>query len=187
MREQSEPSRREFVAAFGLAGAYAAAIHVPQLWPRRQEILARIDPIARYFGGYSAYQLNEAEYIGTATRGLDSIDLDQYGYDRNPLAAAKYHPESAELDDGTWRRIDKKDHRWQWHVHVWENDEQTEIFSHYEYRPDPWLLGNESASDMQQRLRDHYNPRWDIIHGVDDANYFLGAACQGIRNLVNDR
>ena len=187
MSEDDETSRRTFLTALGLTGAYLETINPPTTWPRRQEVLSRVDPVARYFGGYTAYQLNRAEYVGTIASKFDSFDLDHYGYDHNLLSAAKYHPVTAELDDGTWRRIDEENTRWQWHIHIWDRDEGTELFSHYEYRPDPWILDDESASDMRQRLWDHYNPRWDIIHGADEANYFLGAACPKVRALIQDQ
>lgn len=140
----------------------------------RQSVLMRLDPIARRYGSYASYRLSTREFIGEIHE--DDLDVGDLGYEHNPLAAVKYHPETERTDDDSWRRIDDEHPRWQWHVHLWVEDEIVEVFSHYEYRPDPWPLDGESTSDMRQRLRDHYNPRWDTSFDEDEANYFLGEA-----------
>lgn len=177
-------SRREFVTVSGLAGV-GIVLPGQEYFPRPlQLILAKSDPIARQFGKYTAYQLSWDEFIGTGEPDTEENEFRHRGYEPNPLAAAKYHPETNDLHDRSWRRIDDDHPRWQWHVHTWEDAEQIEVFSHYEYRPDPWLVGDESHSEMIQRLEDHYNPKKDDSYPDDKANYHLGAACPRIRAYV---
>lgn len=152
----------------------------------RHRLLLKSDPIARRYGKYTAYQLHIDEFIGKVEHDSSALDLRPFDYEYNPMSAAKYHPDTEELDDHSWRRIDPDNPRWQWHVHTWEDASQAEIFSHYEYRPDLVLIGDESISDMNQRLRDHYRPKWDTSHDADEANYFLGVACPRLRAFVGD-
>lgn len=186
MSPDREISRRDLLAALGLAGASAVVVDPNRFSGLRQRLLSTSDPVARRLGTYTAYRLDRAEFVGTLQRDRGTFDLRDLGYEHNPLSAAKYHPETDELDDSSWRRVDPDDPRWQWHVHLWENDVEVEAFSHYEYRPDPRLLSGESPSDMTQRLRDHYNPKWDTDYDADEANYFLGDACGELRAVVED-
>lgn len=178
-------SRREFLSVLG-----ATAFSGVSLWSSdgpgiRQYLLSKTDPLARRFGAYTAYQLHPEEFVGRMPHDRPSFELWEQGYEPNPLSAAKYHPATRAIDDSSWRRVDEENHRWQWHVHVWAADDEVELFSHYEYRPDPRLLDGESRGDMHQRLRDHLYPNWDINHDSDEANYFLGKACPRIEELLD--
>ncbi len=186
MSSDREVSRRGLLAALGLTGASVVVVDPNRVPGLRQRLLSGLDPVARRLGTYTAYRLDDAEFVGTVRHEEESFDLRDLGYSHNPLSAAKYHPETNELDDSSWRRVDPDNPRWQWHVHTWEDDTEVEAFSHYEYRPDPRLLSDESPSDMTQRLRDHYDPKWDIYYGPDEANYFLGDACPELRTAVDD-
>lgn len=170
-----------------IAGTGAALGASNRIRAVRRSLLASLDPIASRYGTYTAYQLEREEFVGTVTLDRWEAALRDAGYGVNPLAAAKYHPDTSDPDDGSWRRVDEDNPRWQWHIHAWIGDAgRVELFSHYEYRPDPWLLSGESPTDMSQRLRDHYHPKWDTEYDADDANYFLGDACPRLRDLVGD-
>lgn len=153
---------------------------------RRQSVLARIDPIARQFGKYTAYRLSSEEFVGYHPRDGVLDSLRSLGYEMNLLSAAKYHPETGDLDEWSIRRVDPDHPRWQWHVHVWErSNDRAEVFSHYEYRPDPIPIDGEGMADMQDRLREHYNPTWDRNASDEEATYFLGEACNRVIDQIN--
>lgn len=186
MGQKGPISRRGYLSVFSAIGV-GAILGKLDLSDHRSVLLPRLDGLANDHGKYTAYQLRDEEFVGRVTPHDGEFDLKARSYVPNPLAAAKYHPETEAVDDGSWRRIDEDHPRWQWHVHIWERETgDIELFSHYEYRPDPRLIGDESVSDMTQRLRDHYNPNWDIHHDDEDANYFLGVACPRIRQLVDN-
>lgn len=177
-------SRRRVLAAVGVIGAGSFVQQVRPERRSRQEILAVVDPIARIFGKYTAYRLASEEFVGTASAENGEAELVESGYEANPLSAAKYHPETGAVDDRSLRRVDPDNPRWQWHVHLWTEDDATEVFSHYEYRPDFSPIGDESFAEMAQRVRVHYNPKWDMYHDDDEATYFLGRACHRVEETV---
>jgi len=47
-----------------------------------------------------------------------------------------------------------------------------EVFSHYEFRPDPTTVGDEDVVEMKQRLKTHYRPEWgdEYRMGVVDSD-----------------
>lgn len=177
-------SRRDVLAGAGLLGYGVLARHVQMPLHSRQQFLAEIDPAARMVGAYTAYALEWEEYVGTVARADPVPRLEDQGYQVNPLSAAKYHPETGELDDRSLRRVDPDAPRWQWHIHLWEREARTQLFSHYEYRPDPRRIGGESITDMNQRIWAHYDAKWDTRYPADEANYFLGATCERVRALL---
>ena len=155
-----------------------------------QEFLTRVDSIARRFGFYTAYELPREEYMGT----VQTIDDHGHGYLRYaletqmgyepsprlfgvPLEAAKTHPETGEVHDYSFRKVDSESPRWQWHIHIYENGAESEIFSHYEMRPDFCLIDGETLSEAKHRLRTHLSPEW----GTD---YLKGVACEEIVALT---
>lgn len=174
-------SRRAIVAgSVGLATILGAPRGV-----NRQRVLTSLDDATGSTGLYTAYELDWKEYIGRRSNGNADGELAGAGYERNPLSATKYHPGTGETHDGSWRRVDPENPRWQWHVHVWDRDRGVQdIFSHYEYRPDPVPLEDESLGEVRTRLRHHYDPKWDLNHPPHEANYFLGDACERVRALV---
>lgn len=187
MGDDSPLSRRD---ALDLGSITVLSVLISRLpWDAgyRQQLLAELDPIARHLGTYTAYTLSRLEYVGIVEHGGERLDLREEGYGRNPLSAAKFHPDTGELDDSSWRRVDRSNERWQWHVHAWERrGGRAEVFSHYEYRPDFTLLGGESPAEMRARLRDHYDPKWNTEYDDQEANYFVGCACDRVRALAGD-
>ena len=174
-------TRRGALLVVGLAGVAA----LTQSDRSRQRLLAELNPVANRYGKYTAYQLWEEEFVGTVEHGEDAVDLGDAGYQVNHLSAVKFHPSTGEVDDSSWRRVDPDNRRWQWHVHAWEHASGTaELFSHYEYRPDPFPLPGEDISAMRQRLHDHYYPKWSTHYSDDEANYFLGRACARVTERV---
>lgn len=171
--------------ALGAVGGAWALGPEPAVRVLRQSVLPRLDPFLRQVGGYTAYQLHEDEFIGVTVDIDDRASLDELGYEPSYLAAAKYHPRTRRTDDGSWRRVDPENVRWQWHVHRWRRpDGSTELFSHYEYRPDLRPIAGETTDELLQRIRDHYYPRWNNQFRDEDANYFLGEASPGVEDLV---
>jgi len=158
---------------------------------QRVEYLPTVDWVLdRTLGKYAAYQLHEREYVGT----IDHVDLledvvdllEERGYERNGLSALKYHPETGEPDDGSFRKVDPDAPRWQWHVHLFETEHGVEIYSHNEYRPDLRPIAGESIPEAIARCREHYHPTWDIrVDDPEEATYFLGAACEDVSDLVD--
>lgn len=183
MRPDRDPTRRDLLATLGFLGAGGVTMNALR-WPGiRQRLLVSLNPIISQLGMYTAYQLNAAEFVGQAERG--TLEFRASGYERNPLSAAKLHPETGEVDQASWRRIDPDNPRWQWHVHTWTDETTTEVFSHYEYRPDLLILGEETPSEMFDRLEMHYNPKWDTNHDAAEATYFLGKACSRVREHLD--
>lgn len=180
------PSRRRFMLTLGFAGFGSVIPRVSRDSTIRQQILSLLDPVVEEYGHYSAYELNQAEFIGSINRPHDEIDLRDQGYHPHHLAAAKYHPVTGELDESSWRKIDPDAQRWQWHIHLWKGDaETTQVSSHYEYRPDMRLIDNETVPEMRERIQNHYEPKWNITHGAEDANYFLGKTCGSIESILS--
>ena len=155
-----------------------------------KDLLVRLDPIAREFGFYTSYELSEHEFMGE----VKTIDDDNYnylkyhlptnaGYEKPPkaigvpLEAAKIHPTWGEVHDYSLRKVDQESPRWQYHVHVWEREKWSEIFSHYELRPDFRRINGESWNKMYDRLREHYRPDWG-------ETYIRGKACGDVEALV---
>lgn len=182
---------------------------------QRVAILPTVDRLAQPVGQYTAYELHALEYVGTVdeiavAEGVGTL-LEEYGYEFCGLAALKYYPDTTVPDDGSYRKVDPDNPRWQWHVHLFENDAVVEIYSHYEYRPDLVALEGEdsdgfaarvylasmaragvvswgearSRDDALDRLIEHYRPTWDVhADDPDDATYFLGEACDDVHDLT---
>ena len=149
------------------------------------ETLKRLDPLARRVGFYTAYTLSESEYIGHTRDPYAKQMLQTGGCERSPtfmglrLEAAKLHPTSGRVHDWSLRKVDPRDHRKQYHVHAWTNEENvTMLYSHREYRPDVRPVGGESLREMYDRLRTHYRPEY----GED---YEQGEACDDLQELVD--
>lgn len=131
----------------------------------REGLLPTVDSTLRKFGLYAAYRLDSNEYITTTETPLS---LDEIGYEPNYLSALKYHPETRDSDNGSYRKVpdshpyidariteDWDPVQCQYHVHVFETDEPdvVEVYSHYEVRPDIF-----SPQIDIGRLREHYRP-----------------------------
>lgn len=145
--------------------------------------LAAVDGLARSVGGYTAYGITTAEYVGRLTLPLGLHDAVEYlrenGYERNSLAAAKFHtaPHDA-VAHASYRRVpeehpdidarithDYAPSECQYHVHLWPTVDGIEVFSHYEVRGD-LVRGNWSY----RRMREHYRPEGGetYLKGVTD-------------------
>lgn len=145
-------------------------------------LMARIDPMARRVGLYTAYPLPPAELIASEPTEAVSTFLHERltpaGYHTQWLAATKYHPETGEIQDASCRRVpdthpdidSRLTRNWspdqcQFHVHLWNVGDRVEVFSHYELRPDVFR----PTIDIG-RLREHYRPAWGATYlpGVSD-------------------
>lgn len=178
-------SRRQALAGIGVIGFGWLAQGSNWAPLRRQELLARIDPIARQFNKYTAYELAIDEFVGYLPEGKFQDELRDHAYEINMLSAAKFHPESGFVDDWSLRRVDSEQPQWQWHIHLWERaGGSMEVFSHYELRPDPRPLEGENIPDMRDRIREHYNPTWDTNAPDAEATYFLGDMCDVVADVV---
>ena len=171
------------------------------------ELLKRLDPIARRFGFYLSYTLDESEFIGETDIDTANVfnepenmnppfvmehDLYQYlewiGYEQNAtfagisLVAAKQHPKTGRVHDVSMRKIDPENERKQYHLHYWLERsggvDTVQIASHREYRPDFKRVADESYSEMYDRLRTHYRPEY----GED---YERGVMCDELESLVD--
>lgn len=166
------------------------------------ELLKRLDPIARRFGLYTSYTLDESEFVGSVevdTRNVfkdpENMNppfvmegdffhfLEWKGYERNPtfagvsLVAAKQHPETGRVHDVSLRKIDPENERKQYHLHYWLEGTKAQIAVHREYRPDFKPVTDESLSEMIERLKTHYRP----TYGVD---YERGVMCEDLKALL---
>ena len=155
--------------------------------------LAAIDPVVEALTGkYTAYQLAESEYVRTINDSLENVTvlLKKSDYERNALAAAKYHHEPHKaLDHGSYRRVPQnhpdalenqeqpaeivnhyEPEECQYHVHLWPTADGVELYSHYEVRPDLWPVADESPLEAYQRAREHYDPTAGetYVRGVSD-------------------
>lgn len=183
MRTDQSIARRDMLTVLGAGIVGILARRTDRSMELRRAVLPPLDVLARPLGSYTAYRLHEAEYVGSVGRDT-GLELPSLGYERNDLSAVKYHPRTGEPDQGSWRRVDPERPRWQWHVHTWWMGDRIQVFSHYEYRPDPTLLDGESFADMRVRLREHYDPTWDIEEGATEPNYFLGRVCDRLRSRI---
>ena len=145
------------------------------------ELLKRLDPIARRFGGYTAYTLSTEEFVGLVSPHKQP-SLYELGYEKSPtfagisLEAAKIHPISGDTHDVSLRKIDPQNTRKQYHVHIWLYD-PAEVYVHREYRPDIRPVSGESISEMIERLRTHYKPTYG-------ENYEQGEMCDDLEELL---
>lgn len=133
---------------------------------------AALDPLFRKVGLYAAYTVNKSEYIGTTSDDIityfeQSSDwVDPPSIFGVPLEAAKYHWDSGNVHDHSFKRVKPGNAYRQWHVHLWETAHGVDIASHAEYRANPKPIGNESWHDVYHRLRTHYRPGMTYIRGA---------------------
>lgn len=139
----------------------------------REVAYPTIDRFSRPVGAYAAYRLDSAEYVGSTDLDVaGAIDaLHDRGYEpAGVLAALKWHPDvTHRSDDGSYRKVAEQHppdldctltREWrpsecQYHVHIYGFRDRTEVFSHYELRPD--LL---APTVSIERLRTHYRPTY---------------------------
>ena len=149
---------------------------------QRENWLPTVDNYARKVNQYAAYTLSETEYIGTFEYdyqqrvNLFLSTVEDIGYEYSGLAALKYHPETGNADDGSYRKVDPENPTWQWHVHIFKRDGHIEVYSHYEKRPDLTRIVSETLSEMYSRLRTHYRPEYNVT-------YLRGETCDEIEAL----
>jgi len=147
---------------------------------------------------YTAYELSDEEYIGTF--GVNAFTaggkLAKAGYGLLPtifgihLSAAKRHPETGKLHDVTRRKVPQSqaeiartdeltrgtdladyDHeRLQYHAHLFDTPDGTDVFSHLELRSDPYPVVGETWSEAIGRLMIHYSPTYDqtLLEGASE-------------------
>ena len=158
-----------------------------------KQLKKRLNPVAQKVGLYTAYRLDESEYVGAAHSAWSAkAQIEDSDYESPPnvagiqLSAAKEHPHWDELYDLTYRKVDPDNPRWQWHIHLWlcgseykDVNVYYEIFSHYEMRPDFKKIDGEDTAEMLGRLQIHYRPEY----GTD---YYQGKADPVVQDLVND-
>lgn len=158
------------------------------------ELLKRLDPIARRFGMYTSYVLDESEFVGTVPYAIPGAHwyLTKNGYEMPPtffgirLQAAKKHPKTGEVHNWSYRKVDPENPRKQFHIHGWERDygkgpteAYDEIASHREFRPDVRVLEGETLRDAKNRLQTHYAPDWGT------SEYEQGKMCDDLKTLVS--
>jgi hypothetical protein len=152
-----------------------------------KQLKKRLNPVAQKAGLYTAYELSLNELVGTYDDVPTGVRnwLFKDGYETAPsivgvtLTAAKTHPLTDEVHSYSIRRVDPDNPRWQWHVHLWYVQGATEIFSHYEMRPDFKKIDGEDTAEMIGRLKIHYRPEYG-------REYYRGEADPVVTDLVND-
>lgn len=146
----------------------------------REAVLPHADRVTH--GDRVMSTLYGEERVGTAT-DVDDLQkqLAEIGYSVNTLAALKRNPETGETDDASLRLVDDENPRWQWHVHLFKTGEKTDIYIHYEVRPDPVPIAGESWEDVTDRLDVHYapvavyhRPSADIREDIDHPAFLTG-------------
>lgn len=122
---------------------------------------------------YAAYTLDQAEHVGTLQGSLEDVRglIRGAGYQYNLLAAAKWHWETGETDDGSYRKVDPHDPEYQYHVHLFDRGGEVQVTSHYEIRPEP----HQPYWDLERSLK-HYHP--------DPDAYLKGVAGPTIQDLL---
>lgn len=156
------------------------------------ELLKAIDPIVRKVGLYTSYELHESEFVGEVPYAIPGIQyyLPENGYEKPPtflgvpLQAAKLHPETGDVHDWSYRKVDPENNRKQYHIHGWEHnikdptEKYHEIASHWEYRPDVCRVAGETIGEAIERLRTHFKPDWGT------SEYQQGKMDDSLRELV---
>lgn len=124
---------------------------------------------------YAQYRLDQEEFVGRIDTDLEDVEayLEGEGYEYQVLAARKLHPEREEADHGSYRCIDPSDGAKQWHVHLWETPDGVELFSHYEYRPEPWGPWD------RNRVPEHYRAEWG-------STYIEGQHSEAVKRLLEE-
>jgi hypothetical protein len=120
---------------------------------------------------YASYTLSQKEYVGSVAKGRARAILKDNGYSRvYILSALKRHPKSDASDVGSYRKVDPKGERFQYHVHLFDRGREVDIYSHHEYRPDLHPIGSESPREAVNRLTEHYNPDYGrtYLQGATD-------------------
>lgn len=105
---------------------------------------------------YAQYRLDDAEFVGRLDGDLNDAEaaLEEARYTYQFFAAKKIHPDRDAADDGSYRCLNPDDPARQWHVHLWETDSGVEVFSHYEYKPEPW------GPWEGERVAEHYRAEY---------------------------
>lgn len=124
---------------------------------------------------YAQYRLDDAEFVGRLDGSLEEAEasLEGAGYAYQFFAATKLHPDRDEPDQGSYRRLDPDDPAKQWHVHLWETDSGVDVFSHYEYKPEPW-----NPWDVE-RVSEHYRADYG-------RTYIEGQHSEGVKALLEE-
>ena len=144
----------------------------------------KLDPIARKFGLYTSYTLDESEFLGKASK--ESVNLLEFvGWEAPPtmfgisLEAAKKHPETGMVHTNSLRKIVQNNPKWQYHLHVFPVNAQTvSLACHKELRPDFTQIAGETLPEMKTRLERHFRPEY----GTD---YFQGEAPKEVMEIVS--
>jgi hypothetical protein len=147
----------------------------------RQHVLPWVE---MWTGHEATATLYEQEFVGVIGGGLDGSisELESIGYDYQELAGVKYHPVTGDTDDGSFARVDPDKPRWQWHVHLFDRGGRVEVAVHYELRPEPTPIGDESWQDVRERLEGHYDPPLIYHHpsGAHIDALDIAAQCTGV-------
>ena len=143
---------------------------------------------------YTSYEIGEKEYLGKYSGSLEEAIkvLADNGYHYQLFAATKVL--NGELDDGSYARIPEKqpeiaentgltDHReCQYHVHLFENRENVEMYGHYEVHPYPHI----PEWDLTRAYPRHYRPTWDReSENKEDWTYLRGVVDPRIEQYLD--
>lgn len=146
---------------------------------------------------YTSYAVDEREYLGTFDGTLDECvdELLDRGYHYQLLAATKQHAERDHIDSGSFARIpnshpyiargtglgDRSPGECQYHVHLFELDDEIELYGHYEIHPYP----HTPHWDLTRSYPHHYRPTWnDSDVPREEWTYLRGIVDEQVRDFL---
>lgn len=97
---------------------------------------------------YTRTESRNREFVGRIPMGEEEFEkyLTEWGFERNPLAALKIRAKTGEVEEGSWRKVERGGER-QLHLILYDgsqlqnaNTGECFLYAHWEYRWDvhPW-------------------------------------------------
>jgi hypothetical protein len=110
----------------------------------RRSLYPKLHTVLKPLGGYGKAKVYEDQYVGTLHVGEETVEKELWdmGFERNPIAAYKYHGSDNRKSTGSWRLLPENDptglvdDRKQVHVTLFRNEalpEYIDVYAHYEY------------------------------------------------------
>lgn len=80
-----------------------------------------------------------------------------------PFAPVAIHPETDDVADHSFRRIDDENPRWHWEIYVFEIEGAADLYARYKFRPDLSPIGGETIKEHRERVNGAYHPTHELI------------------------